>query len=170
MVNNLPVMQETLGSIPGSGRCLREGIQYSCLENSMVRGAWWSYSPWGRKEVDTTEQLTHLAIKALSSYVKCECYQWRTKWNNWWKTLTLAPSSCCQRSHFFILSSTKADLLVLFITGSSGPRTVTSTQYASGVHLPSKEMNLGRHWLVFLLSLEYWSFKKKLYILLGFNF
>ena len=33
------------GSIPGSGRSLGEGngnpLQYSCLENSMGRGAWW---------------------------------------------------------------------------------------------------------------------------------
>ena len=33
-----------LGSIPGLGRSLREGngyaVQYSCLENSMDRGAW----------------------------------------------------------------------------------------------------------------------------------
>ena len=32
------------GSIPGSGRVPREGhgspLQYSCLENHMVRGAW----------------------------------------------------------------------------------------------------------------------------------
>ena len=32
------------GLIPGSGRCAGEGIgyplQYSCLENSMARGAW----------------------------------------------------------------------------------------------------------------------------------
>ena len=34
------------GSIPGSGRFLGEGngnpLQYSCLENSMDRGAWWA--------------------------------------------------------------------------------------------------------------------------------
>ena len=44
-----------LGSIPGSQRSPGEGngnpLQYSCLENSMDR-------PWGRKESDTTEQLT----------------------------------------------------------------------------------------------------------------
>ena len=38
-----------LGSIPESGRPLGEGngnpLQYSCLENSMDRGAWWNY--WG---------------------------------------------------------------------------------------------------------------------------
>ena len=34
------------GSIPGSGRPPRAGngnpLQYSCLENSMDRGAWWA--------------------------------------------------------------------------------------------------------------------------------
>ena len=34
------------GSIPGSGRSPGEGngnpLQYSCLENSMDRGAWWA--------------------------------------------------------------------------------------------------------------------------------
>ena len=34
------------GSIPGSGRCPGKGndnpLQYSCLENLMVRGAWWA--------------------------------------------------------------------------------------------------------------------------------
>ena len=35
-----------MGLIPGSGRSLREGngypLQYSCLENSMDRGALWA--------------------------------------------------------------------------------------------------------------------------------
>ena len=35
-----------LGSIPGSGRSPGEGndnpLQYSCLENSMDKGAWWA--------------------------------------------------------------------------------------------------------------------------------
>ena len=53
-----------LGSIPGSGRSPGEGngnpLQCSCLENSMDREAPQSlvgYSPWGGKELDTTEQL-----------------------------------------------------------------------------------------------------------------
>jgi len=45
------------GLIPGSGRSSGEGngnpLQYSCLEN-LMDGAW---SPWGRKESDTTERL-----------------------------------------------------------------------------------------------------------------
>ena len=49
-------------SIPGSGRSPGEGngnsLQYSCLENPMDRGAA-GYSPWGRRESDTTEWLTH---------------------------------------------------------------------------------------------------------------
>ena len=42
------------GLIPGVGRSLGEGkgypLHYSGLENSM------DYSPWGRKELDTTER------------------------------------------------------------------------------------------------------------------
>ena len=53
-----------LGSIPGSGRSPGEGngnpLQYSCLENPMDRGSWLGYCPWGRKEVDMTEQLHSL--------------------------------------------------------------------------------------------------------------
>ena len=45
--------------IPGSGGSPGEGndnpLQYSCLENSLDRGA---YGPWGCKESDTAEQLT----------------------------------------------------------------------------------------------------------------
>ena len=44
VVKNLPVNAEDSGSVPGSGRSLGEGngnpLQYSCLENSMDRGAW----------------------------------------------------------------------------------------------------------------------------------
>ena len=44
-----------LGVIPGWGRSAGEGngypLQCSCLENSMDRGAWQGYSPWGHKRV-----------------------------------------------------------------------------------------------------------------------
>ena len=43
MVKNLPAMQESPGSTPGSGSS-EEGngnpLQYSCLENSMESKAW----------------------------------------------------------------------------------------------------------------------------------
>ena len=46
MVKILPAMQETQGLIPGLGRSPGEGngilLQYSCLESSMDRGAWWA--------------------------------------------------------------------------------------------------------------------------------
>ena len=46
MVKNLPAYAGDLGSIPGSERSPGEGggnrLQYSCLENSMDRGAWWA--------------------------------------------------------------------------------------------------------------------------------
>ena len=46
MVKNLPSNARDAGSIPGSGRSPEIGNgnppQYSCLENSMDRGAWQS--------------------------------------------------------------------------------------------------------------------------------
>ena len=48
-----------LGSIPGLGRSPGEGngypLQYSCLETSMDRGAWWATVHGGLEESDTTE-------------------------------------------------------------------------------------------------------------------
>ena len=44
--------------IPGSRRS-KGDLQFSCLENSMDRSLT-GYSPWGGKESDTTERLTHL--------------------------------------------------------------------------------------------------------------
>ena len=50
------------GSIPGSGRSPGGGngslFQYPRLENPVDRGSLAGYSPWGRKESDTTEH-TH---------------------------------------------------------------------------------------------------------------
>ena len=47
------------GLIPGLGRSPGVGngnpVQYSYLENPMDRGTWLGYSPWVRKELDTTE-------------------------------------------------------------------------------------------------------------------
>ena len=46
VVKNPPVNAGDMGSIPGLGRSTGEGndnsFQYSCLENSMERGAWWT--------------------------------------------------------------------------------------------------------------------------------
>ena len=46
VVNNPPANAGDSGSISGSGRSPGEGhdnpLQYSCLENPMNRGAWWT--------------------------------------------------------------------------------------------------------------------------------
>ena len=73
-----------LGAIPESGRSPGEGtgypLQYSCLENSMERGAWRStYSPWGHKESDTTEQLTEMPQPQLECLGKSEAVPVKTE-------------------------------------------------------------------------------------------
>ena len=56
-----------VGSIPGLGRFPGEGngnpLQYSCLGNPMESLA--SYSPWGCKELDMTEQLKNNNSKVI---------------------------------------------------------------------------------------------------------
>ena len=66
MVRNLPASAEDVshvGLIPGSGRSSGgehvNPLQYSCLENPLDRGAWPGFSPWGRKESNTTEATQH---------------------------------------------------------------------------------------------------------------
>ena len=59
VVKNPPAKTEDMGSIPGLGRSLGVGngnaLQYSCLKNSMDRGAWWVIFHEVLKESDTTE-------------------------------------------------------------------------------------------------------------------
>ena len=69
------------GSVPGSGRSPGGGNgnphRYSCLKNSMDRGAWWSSvrsvakSPQRRRESDTNEHLSmhHACLMYLSGEV-----------------------------------------------------------------------------------------------------
>ena len=67
MVKNLPARAGDMGSSLGSGRSTGGGngnpVQYSCLENSMDRGAEWA--PWSHKESDRTERLSTHALLLL---------------------------------------------------------------------------------------------------------
>jgi len=58
VVRNPPASAGDACSIPGTGRSLGEEngnlLQYSCLGNSMDRGAWWATVHGVTKESDTT--------------------------------------------------------------------------------------------------------------------
>ena len=62
MVKNLPVNAGDLGSIPSLGRFPGGGhnnpLQYFCLENPHGQRKLTGYSPWSRKELNTTETLS----------------------------------------------------------------------------------------------------------------
>ena len=66
------------GSVPGLGRSPGEGkgypFQYSCLENSMDRGAWWATVRGITKSWTWTEWLTHTLLRVdLQSCVNFYC-------------------------------------------------------------------------------------------------
>ena len=75
------------GSFPGLGRFPGEEngnpLQYSCLENSMDRGAWWATVPWGCQESDwAIKQACMLNQSQGTGWggVKCEWHQ--NHWQN----------------------------------------------------------------------------------------
>ena len=66
VVKNPSVSAEDVGSIPGSAGSPGEGhdnpLQYSCLENSMDRRAWWGTVHGVAKDSDTTQQLNNTTL------------------------------------------------------------------------------------------------------------
>ena len=71
-----PLPAEPQGKPPGLGRSLGEGVatlQYSDLENST------ECNPWGRKESDTTEQLSlHFKFPNVK-LIRDQCF---SKWSS----------------------------------------------------------------------------------------
>ena len=64
-----------MGSIPGSGRCPGEGngnpLQYSCLENSMDRGAWWGCKRLGHVQQLNNNNLQAQTYKLVGGGLEC---------------------------------------------------------------------------------------------------
>ena len=83
-------------SIPGSGRPSVGGhgnpLQYSCLENSIDRGAWWA-TVHGVAESDTNEWLTLSVFFVMKVGESCHSYI------GWMK------SACCTESEHFTAKS-----------------------------------------------------------------
>ena len=70
-----------MGLIPGLGRSLEGGhgnpLLHSCLENPHGQRSLVGYSPWGRKESDTTERLSiHSTFKLNLIFREILCLKW----------------------------------------------------------------------------------------------
>ena len=81
-----------LGSIPGLGRPpgggYRNPLRYSCLENPHGQRSLTGHSPWGHKESDTTERLTHtLRLVTLALLVAQTVKNLPTVWETWVQSL-----------------------------------------------------------------------------------
>ena len=76
VVKNPPVNTEDMGSIPGLGRSTGEGndnsFQYSCLENSMERGAWWTIDY--RVEIVTCVVYAFLLLSSSPQYASTSLF------------------------------------------------------------------------------------------------
>ena len=79
MVKNPPANAGDTGFIPESGRSIEGGngnpLQYSCLENSMDRGAWWATvqgiaKSWTRLSDETTTMSSSMVTILLSQLNK----------------------------------------------------------------------------------------------------
>ena len=66
-----------MGFIPGLGRAPEGGhgnpLQYSCLENPHGQRCLAGYSPWGRKELDTTGRLSTISPSGGSDSEESAC-------------------------------------------------------------------------------------------------
>ena len=97
-----------LGSIPGLGRSPREGtgkpLQYSCLENPMDGGAWWSTVHGVAKSRTQLSNFTHslcifkahnffIGIELLYKVVLVPAVQWVNQLYVYIYTLPLGPPS-----------------------------------------------------------------------------
>ena len=63
---SIKILRSTSFSIPGGGHA--NPLQYCCLENPHGQRSLGSYSPWGRKELDTTEWLSTQHSTAFSHF------------------------------------------------------------------------------------------------------
>ena len=107
-VKNLPANAGDMGLIPGLGGSAGGGhgtpLQYSCPENPHGQRSLAGYSPWGRKELDTTEQLnnnnqwsrekTKTVCQSRQNEQPMFCHQTSTWKNIHW--VNVLVSYCCR--------------------------------------------------------------------------
>ena len=133
------------GSIPGSERSPGEGhgnpLQDSCLENSRDRGAWQATcSPWGSRESDMTERLTHTASIIFLRYRQLLGILYKKLLWSYLKNASYFPVNIhlleeIRRIWKRRILNTTVRLVVVGKTGKSTGRTLPVGQWLR-IHLP----------------------------------
>ena len=92
-----------LGLTPGLGRFLGRGhgnpLQYSCLENPHGQRSLVGYSPWGHKESDTTERLSHSLTEGKERSFSFTEEVGIQKTKEWWSTVSRAAEKLGRMAH-----------------------------------------------------------------------
>ena len=87
--------------------------QYSCLEKSMERGAWWA-SPWGHKESEMTEWLnTGLATACWYSQKGLDTPSWTRDFCNFVQE-DISRSQAYEANRVYLWSSTRQYVCICF--------------------------------------------------------
>ena len=97
-------------TLPGEGN--GNPLQYSCLENPIGRRSLAGYSPWGRKELDTTEQLHfHFLLSCIGegngNPLQCSCLESPRDREAWWAAIYGVAQSLTQLKRLSSSSSTR---------------------------------------------------------------
>ena len=96
-----PANEGYVGSTPGLGKSPVKGnsdpLQYSCLGNSMERGAWQATIHGVTKESDTTEQLNNSSVSCLMSFHR----------GQFLRISSLVPGCGCISTIYILLESCK---------------------------------------------------------------
>ena len=133
----------SLGPISQSGRSPGENgnsLKYFCLGNLRDRGAWWGFSPWGGKRIDTTGQLNNknkANVRKLSqeSTGLTEAEDIKRRWQEYTEELYKRDLNDSD-NHDGVITHLESDILGCEVKWALG--SITTNKASGGDGIPAK--------------------------------